>query len=120
MTTPSDLPAELPVLAEAPQVAPHAPTPQLPQALGYLGPAPLFRGEEVSCYDTLLARVSGAVRPADFVEEIFVRDVVDLLWDVLRLRRAKAALLTSSAHEGMYTILLNLGIEDAHSLAKCW
>src|SRR5712691_7458091 len=68
MTTPSDLPT----VSEASQFQP-------PTTLTFLGPAPLFRGEEVSGYDTLVARVSGAVKPADFVEEIFVRDVVDLL-----------------------------------------
>jgi len=53
----------------------------LPASLDFLGAAPLLPREEVSGYDTLLARISGAVKPADILEEIWVRDVVDLVWD---------------------------------------
>src|SRR5437667_1483939 len=105
MTTPSDLPAELPVLAEASQ---FPPSPNLRQTLAYIAPAPVIPGEVVSNYDTLLARVSGAVNPADILEEMWVRDIVDLMWDTIRLRRLKAALLTSSAHKGMQEVLLGL------------
>ena len=48
-------------------------------SLDFLGPAPLLQREEVSGYDTLLARVSGAVKPSDVLEETGVRDVVDLV-----------------------------------------
>ena len=66
-------------------------------ALAVLAAPPLIRGEEASSYDALLGRVSGTVRPADVFEEIWVRDIVDLVWEVVRLRRQKAGLMTSAS-----------------------
>jgi hypothetical protein len=92
----------------------------LPARLDCLGPAPLLQREEVSDYDTLLARVSGAVKPADVLEEIWVRDIVDLVWDAVRLRRLKVGLMTASAHEGMQKVLSGLEAPDFIGLAKRW
>ena len=50
-------------------------------AAGHLeifGPPPLLDGESQEVYDTLLARVTGAVNPKDIIEEIWVHDIVDL------------------------------------------
>jgi hypothetical protein len=46
--------------------------------LDLFGPAPLFEGENAVAYDELLARISGAVKPTDIFEEIWVRDIVDV------------------------------------------
>src|SRR5215470_1036705 len=59
-----------------------------------LGSPPLIAGEDRAAYDLLHESVTAAVKPKDFLEEIWVRDIVDLSWDVLRLRRLKAKLLT--------------------------
>ena len=61
---------------------------------------PLFAGEDTAAYDALLSRVSGVVKPADVIEEIWLQDVVELSWEVARLRRMKAEFLNSSAHRG--------------------
>src|ERR1700674_814547 len=61
--------------------------------LAACGDPPLIPGEDRVAYDELLARVSAAVEPADIFEEIWVRDVVDHEWEVLRLRRLKVNLL---------------------------
>ena len=92
----------------------------LPVALEFLGPAPLIHGDAASGYDTLLARVSAAVKPAGIIEEIWVRDVVDLVWDAVRLRRQKAALMTSSASEGLQKVLSALGVQDSYDVARQW
>jgi hypothetical protein len=63
------------------------PTPIQPGAP--FGPPPLA-GEDAAAYDHLLARITGAVKPRDFLEEIWVRDVLDLSWECLRWRRLKA------------------------------
>lgn len=81
-----------------------APAPP-PAALALLAPPPLIEGEDAAAYDDLLARISGTLKPKDILEEIWVRDVVDLVWDAFRLRRLKAQLLTAAAHEGMAAIL---------------
>ncbi|HLH97209.1 MAG TPA: hypothetical protein VKW08_19025 [Xanthobacteraceae bacterium] len=85
------------------------------------GPAPLAEGEDAEAYDELLLRISAGVRPADILEEIWVRDVVDLTWEALRLRRLKAAVLTMSARTALAE---NLGkfmsYAEAQALARSW
>ena len=71
----------------------------------WLPPPPLIEGENAAAYDELLARISGPLKPADILEEIWVRDVVDLVWDAFRLRRLKAHLLRAAAHEGMAKLI---------------
>jgi hypothetical protein len=66
-------------------------------------------------------RVSGAVKPTDVLEEIWVRDVVDLVWETVRLRRLKASLLIANAHRGLRNILEALiGEDDAEFLSQSW
>jgi hypothetical protein len=62
-----------------------------------------------------------AIKPKDFLEEMWTRDVVDLTWDILRMRRIKAGLLTSVMSEGMGRILNQLlDWEEAHELSEAW
>jgi len=85
------------------------------------GPAPLAEGEDAEAYDELLLRVSSGVRPADILEEIWVRDVVDLTWEALRLRRLKAAILTMSARKALTDNLSKfIGYAKAEALAGAW
>ena len=83
--------------------------------LAPFGPAPLIEGEDGAAYDELLARVSTAINPADILEDIWVRDLVDLLWEILRLRRLKASLMTASAHKGLKTVLDPLAPRESTS-----
>src|SRR5262245_18155572 len=69
------------------------------------GPPTLIKGEHAAAYDDLAARIRAVVHPADVLEEIWMRDVTDLAWEVLRLRRLKASLLQVSAYEGMDEVL---------------
>ena len=85
------------------------------------GPPPLIAGEDAAAYEALCARVAGAVAPADVLEEMRVRDVVDLDWEAQRLRRLQAALLRAAAHEGLAVVLTPLlGLSGAHDLAAQW
>jgi len=63
------------------------------------GPPPLLEGEDPAAYDEIVARVSGAVGPTDFIEEIWARDLVDVAWGIFRLRRIEAAFLTEEISE---------------------
>ena len=69
--------------------------------LEIFGPPPLLEGESQEVYDTLLARVTGTVSPKDIIEEMWVYDIVYLVWEILRLRRLKVALFSSSAGRGL-------------------
>jgi hypothetical protein len=83
-----------------------------------LPPPPMLHGEDAAAYDQLAARITAAVAPANVIEEIWVRDVVDLVWEVVRLRRLKASLFTIGASDGMAAILRGIG--ESRYLAKEW
>jgi hypothetical protein len=57
----------------------------------------VFEGEDAAAYQQLLAMVIDLVKPADIMDWIWVRDIVDLQWDISRLRRAKANLIAEAA-----------------------
>ena len=78
-------------------------TRNLPIRLGL--PPVLLKGEQPAAYEKLLAQVIAAVEPKDVIEELWVRDVVDLAWEAARLRRLKAELLNSSLALGLGRIL---------------
>jgi hypothetical protein len=64
------------------------------ESAAVFGPFPLVAGEAAADYETHYNRVSAAVEPVDFLEEMFVRDIVDLTCDIFRLRRLKADYLS--------------------------
>jgi hypothetical protein len=85
------------------------------------GHRPLFAGEDAAAYDSLLGRMSDVVKPADVLEEIWLQDVVDLSWEVAKLRRMKAELLSSSAHRGLRKVLdALLGWKESQDLTARW
>ena len=53
--------------------------------LDCIGPPGLFEGEDAAGYDNLLARIWGALQPRDVFEQIWARDIVDLVWEIFRL-----------------------------------
>ena len=64
------------------------------------GPPPIIDGEDSTAYDELLSRISDAVAPTDFIEEIWVRDLADVTWTLLiRLRRVQAAFLEAEIYD---------------------
>jgi len=71
---------------------------------------PALNGNDDSAaWHDLAERIVGAVKPADILEDIWVRDVVDLVWDVVRLRRLKAHLFAVGASDGMAHLLRGIG-----------
>src|ERR1700755_1264701 len=74
---------------------------------GLPGPAPPPRinGEDAAAYDDLATRIRAVLQPRDIFEELWARDVADLAWEVLRLRRLKAHLMRACAYEGMMEVL---------------
>jgi hypothetical protein len=88
--------------------------------LPFLGSASLIAGEDPAAYDALLARMTATLRPSDILEEIWVRDLADLVWDAFRLRRLKSQLITASAHEGMTRVLEGLDHRSPYGTARSW
>ncbi len=76
-----------------------------PDLQSLLGPPPVLEGEDASAYEALKFRIFSAVKPEDAIEQMWVRDVLDLLWETTRLRRLKAELMHAAAHEGLKRLL---------------
>jgi hypothetical protein len=55
-----------------------------------IAPAPLLPGEKQADYAEVALRIVKGAQPRDAVEEFLTRDVIDLTWDILHLRRMKA------------------------------
>jgi hypothetical protein len=83
-----------------------------------LPPPSIVHGEDAAAYDQIAARFTAAVAPANVIEEMWVRDVVDLVWDVMRLRRLKAGLFAIGASDGMVELLRGIG--ENRYLAREW
>ena len=74
-----------------------------------IAPAPLLPGEREADYVAIARRIIAASRPKDAIEEILIRDVIDLSWEVLRLRRVKAGILRASMGAGVEQALAAVG-----------
>lgn len=85
-----------------------------------LGPPPLFRSEDKEAYGELLARVQASVQPKDIIEEFWVRDVVDLVWEALRLRRLKANLITGTVRKALAKVLRSMSYPNPEREASSW
>lgn len=85
-------------------------------------PPPVFlEGEDAAVYNRLLEQVSAAVAPRDIIEEFWVRDVVDLLWEAIRLRRLKSSLLVLHARSGLEAVIQPLvGYDESRKLSALW
>ena len=104
-------PADLPATSAA----------KLPAApLDFLHGASLTLADSSSDYDTLIARLFASVRPSDPLEEIWTREVGDDVWEAVRNRRLKAALMTACAHQGVTEVLDTLQVPGYFELAKRW
>ena len=86
----------------------------------FFGAPSLIRNEQAAGYENLLAQVAAAVTPVDILEQMWVRDVVDLAWQAARWRRLKAALMNACAHEGVDKVLQPFERIDAYGLSKRW
>jgi hypothetical protein len=69
------------------------------QALAWMGPPPLVPGEDPAKYEYVLRMVAQAMKPVDIVDWFWVRDVADLEWEVVRLRKIKAKMTKIATDE---------------------
>ena len=71
----------------------------------FFGPAPLIPERTLRPTKPCKRKSQPLWRPRTFSKKSGVRDVVDLVWETLRLRRLKAAFLSSAAYEGLAIVL---------------
>ena len=60
---------------------------------------PLLPGEDAEQYDALLRSIVQQVKPVDVIEAIWVKDVIDLIWEAKRLRRWRRQILVQARLE---------------------
>ena len=91
-----------------------------------IAPSPLLPGEQEAEYATLIARIVAVAQPSDAIEDLLTRDVIDLTWEIFRLRRVKAGILKASINTGVERVLDDLGygpeisFDYTEKLAKKW
>ena len=61
--------------------------------LNLFGPPPILDGEDEAAYEEMVARVYAALEPRDFIEEMWVHDLVGEAWKIIRSRQLLAAFL---------------------------
>jgi len=70
-----------------------------------LGRAPLVHGEDPVHYDALLADFAGTIGPTDIIEWIYVKELTDTVWDIMRLRHWKSAVVNSGTKRALAGLL---------------
>jgi hypothetical protein len=71
--------------------------PAIPAHLDFLfDDRPFLPGERAEQYDALLRSIIQQVKPDDVIEALWVKDVVDLIWEAKRLRRWRRQILVQA------------------------
>lgn len=86
-----------------------------PEIIALFEQPPLLPGESLEAYDRLLTGVGITVAPSDVIEWLWVKDIVDLLWEVQRLRRLRLALLNGARRKALAAILAAYEEPVSHS-----
>ena len=92
----------------------------LNESLAAFGPPALFVGEDRRRYDGMCAEFMVAVNPNDFIEQMLTRDIVDLEWDILRLRRLKAGVYASAIALGLGSALAEQKVQVKGDFVDSW
>jgi hypothetical protein len=110
-------PSELPVAADR-----LSPVSGAIKRVAEILPAPLLPGEQEAEYATHVARIVAVAQPKDAIEDFLTRYVIDLSWEVIRLRRLKAGLLRVSIGSGIQPVMRSLGYNfvSAREIATSW
>jgi hypothetical protein len=61
----------------------------------WLGKSSLLPNEDPNQYDALLAELVREAKPSDVIERLWVKDIADLTWQIVRYRRIAAALVNA-------------------------
>jgi len=75
---------------------------------GLFGSPPLLKNEDANQYYKMLATFSDALCPKDALECVWLKDYVDLQWEIQRLRRMKAALVNGAELDGIEVVFKSI------------
>ena len=82
------------------------------------GDPPLLSTEDPRLYRELLDRFVGSVEPRNVIEWLWVKDIVDLSWEIARLRRYRALLIERERESKNAEI--DYAREHADDRDLCW
>jgi hypothetical protein len=103
------------MLRQEPQFE-FADAPEAAESKVLFGPPALLPAESPAEYWRLYSLLQADLAPADAIEKIWLRDLVDLQWEVQRWRRLSNEFLSSSNHYGLDEILGALQPHDGSTL----
>jgi hypothetical protein len=70
--------------------------------------APLLSAESADAFASLRKALSHEIQPEGAIEQLYVDDFAALIWEILRLRRYKTAIINSSRLAALQGILMQL------------
>ena len=89
------------------------PHPKDPQAAAVLPASPLVINESTEQFQSIHDALIQEIKPRGMIEQIYVKDIADLTWEILRIRRFKTAILdtqfSSAAEKVLKELLLQIG-----------
>jgi hypothetical protein len=68
-------------------------------------PSWLREGQYANKFASLLQQLLSAIKPKDTIENIFVRDIADLTWEIMRYRRLKARIIRRAEKDALEAIV---------------
>jgi hypothetical protein len=94
-----------------------------PKRISFFGPPPLLKGEDPKAYNQLLTGVTDCVAPSDFLEEIWINDIVGQTWEIIRWRRVQTAVLNNGMPDALVKLQVAgapLLLTQARRLMQAW
>ena len=80
---------------------------------------PLLRGERIEDFYDLRDMIERDIVPMGIIEAMYVADITCIIWDILRLRRCKAAVINTAYFRAVLSILRELlGRPDGYTFTR--
>src|SRR5256886_5236808 len=73
--------------------------------LTLLPKSPLLSTESADEFDALRDAFDREIKPRGIVEQMYVHDICSIVWEILRLRRAKAAIINAAFRDALVDVL---------------
>jgi hypothetical protein len=65
----------------------------------------VLRGERVADYKALLDALTREIKPSGVIEQLYVTHIACLVWEMIRLRRCKSAIINASYRPALENVL---------------
>jgi hypothetical protein len=84
-------------------------------ALGFLARPPLLTTESRNDFDALLKALQREIKPKGVIEDMYVADIAYIIWEILRLRRCKTAIINAAYFEVLKSVIFKVSREPRTS-----